>query len=279
MAEQPADDIGILVIGYNRPKHLESVLRSLSRQNSLAQTHIWIDGTQGRKEFGDANQASLEVARRFPVKELRAIRGHLGIEKLMLDALTDMSQRYSAVIVLEDDCFPLPDGISLFKEALAEVASREDVYSVYGHAFGTEPAETRDFTRFQGWGWAAHSARIRQLLPELTRLFLLTEKAYLHHIATNTTPEISARLDRTLDRNVQNVLKSFFSWDSATSFVTAQLGMLHVRTRQPAAINTGIIPGIGHFTTDIPRFRAPPFNMITVEEAFETYLRPTEEEV
>lgn len=269
------DALGILVVGYNRPWHLQSVLESLRQQQRLGSTHVWIDGTQGRAEFVGANDETANVARRYPVCELRVHRSHLGIEKMMLDALDKMTQLYDRVLVLEDDCFPLEGGIEDFEQGLQEVGDRPDVYSVYGHHFGTEPEMSRDFPRFQGWGWAAHSDRIRRLLPELKALFELDEESYCAHVAAAMTNEIRERLDVTPGRDVLKVLEKFFSWDSATAFLTAQRGLSHRRTARPAVRNTGISPDTGHFTRNSPRLRAPPFNMISVDEAWAHYDRTT----
>lgn len=262
---------GILVLGYNRPMHLQAVLESLRLQEALDRTHLWLDGTQARGEFLDASTRSQEIAARYRVAERRLHDGHLGIEKMMCDALGVMTARYDRVIVLEDDCFPTRTAIAEFEAALDETAARADVFSVYGHPFGTEPATDRDFSRFQGWGWAAQSARIRALLPELTRLFLLPEAEYLAEIAARMTPEIRARLDRTPGRNVLGVLARFFSWDSATAFLCAERGLRHRRTRTACIRNTGIVAGIGHFREDSPRLRNPPFNMIPLAEAWDHF--------
>jgi hypothetical protein len=40
--------MGILVLGYNRPYHLQAVLESLRIQGKAGSVHAWIDGTQGR---------------------------------------------------------------------------------------------------------------------------------------------------------------------------------------------------------------------------------------
>lgn len=269
------DELCILVLGYNRPWHLQSVLESLRQQDRLEATHVWIDGTQGRGEFAGDNDETIVVAQRYQVRELRAHRSHLGIEKMMLDALKAMSQRYNRLLVLEDDCFPLEGGVEDFERALSEVSDQPGVYSVYGHAFGTEPPDDRDFSRFQGWGWAAHSDRIRALLPALEALFALDEVTYCDRIAAEMTDNIRARLDVTPGRDVLKVLQSFFSWDSATAFLTAQSGLSHRRTARPAVTNTGIQAGIGHFTADLPFLRAPPFNMIPLKEAWARYDRTT----
>ena len=189
----------------------------------------------------------------------------------MLEALDIMSIQYERVLILEDDCFPIEGSINLFEQELTAIKSRPDIYSVYGHHFGTEPLDSQDFSRFQGWGWAAHSEKIRAYLPLLTKLFLMNESEYLRYVSSQLTEEVCQRLDKTLGRNVINVLKSFFSWDSATALLTAIDGLQHRRTITPTIINTGIIQNIGHFQEDKAYLRKPPFNMITVDEAWAKY--------
>ncbi len=265
---QADDGLGILVIGYNRPFHLQSVLESLRQQGRLNQVHVWIDGTQGRGEYQDDNTKSIAIAKRYSVKKIHVVKGHLGIEKIMLDALDFMSQKYSRVLVLEDDCFPVEGAIDQFEMTLLEVKERCDIYSVYGHHFATEPKDTRDFSRFQGWGWAAHSQQIRAYLPRLTDLFLKSEAEYSAFVAARLTSEVCERLDVTPGRNVLNVLQSFFSWDSATALLTAIDNVSHRRTETPVVKNTGIIEGVGHFREDRQHLRQAPFNMITIDEAW-----------
>jgi FkbM family methyltransferase len=89
------------------------------------------------------------------------------------------------------------------------------------------------------------------------------------------TPEIRAKLDRTPGRDVLNVLASFFSWDSATAFLTSAQGLEHRRTKVRSVVNTGIVPGIGHFCKDEPFLRRPPFNMIPLEEAWSHFDKTT----
>lgn len=135
--------LGILVLGYNRPHHLQSVLESLRQQGNLDHVHVWIDGTQGRGEYLEANQHTIEIAQRFNIAGLHVQNSHLGIEKMMLDALADMAQCYDRVMVVEDDCFPLSNAVAQFEVELAAIAGRNDVYSVYGCLFGTEPVDCR----------------------------------------------------------------------------------------------------------------------------------------
>lgn len=270
-----ATGLGILILAYNRPFHVQAVLESLRLQGRIGDVHLWIDGTQGRGEYANGNHHTVEIAKRYSIKEVRVQKSHLGIEKLMLDALTEMSNRYDRVLVLEDDCFPIEGAVDAFEAELADISQDQSIYSVYGHHFGFELANFPDFPRFQGWGWAAHSRQIKRLLPGLKALFLMGEAEYLKYVAQRMTSDIRERLDRTPGRDVLNVLQQFFSWDSATAFLAASMNLSHRRTRNCAVINTGIVPGIGHFEEDTPRLRAAPFNMVPLDEAWAHYDQTT----
>ena len=47
--------LGILVLGFSRPLHLQSVLESLRLQGALDRTHVWIDGTHALSQFQGVN--------------------------------------------------------------------------------------------------------------------------------------------------------------------------------------------------------------------------------
>lgn len=262
-------NLGILVLGYARPHLLQAVLESLNRQDALAATHVWIDGTAYRMELQARAAECLETARRYPVAEIRAHQGHLGIEKLMLDALTEMSMRYDRLLVLEDDCFPTRNAVQVFSEQLEAVAGHDTIFSVYGHPFLT-PSESASSTRFQGWGWATTRRKLTPILQQARELFLLSEQDYLDHTRRMLTPEIVARLDVTSGRNVCEVLTRFYSWDSCTALLTARAGLLHNRTPNRVVFNCGLGGDSGHFP-DHEHLRHPPFNMIRPDEVWTHY--------
>ena len=266
--------LGILVLGFSRPLHLQSVLESLRLQGALDRTHVWIDGTHALSQFQGVNTKTLEVARRYQVRELRAHRSNLTTQKIMLQSLTEMTRLYDRVMVLEDDCFPLNGAIDTFEKVLAEIADKPEIYSVYGCPYGTEPADNPDFGRFRGWGWAAHSWQIRAILPELWQFFLMTEKDYLAHVAGRVTPAVRERLATPGSDDILKLFNTFYSWDVGSTLVTASRGQSHRRTPTRTIVNTGISPGVGHFPHDIERLRKPPHNMITVDEAWHHFEPP-----
>ena len=66
-----------------------------------------------------------------------------------------------------------------------------------------------------------------------------------------------------LGDDILKIFNTFYSWDVGSTLVT------------PAAtiFNTDISPGVGHFPRDIERLRKPPYNMITVDEAWHHFER------
>ncbi len=269
---QMLKQFGIIVFGYRRKQHLQSVLESLKRQNILPLTHVWIDGysyTPELKEEVDGCQG-LEVD--YPQAYWQFHVGHLGIDKLMIDGLSFMARQYEKIIILEDDCFPTNNAIRLFLDHLAEIENDPSVYSVYGHHFEV-PNEGKVFSRFQGWGWATTQKKLMPVLLQLKSLFMLPEPEYLKWTATALTTEVIARLDVTPGRDVIKVLNRQFSWDSTTALLSAILGMSHCKTSERVVYNCGLGANSGHFHSDRDFLRKPPFNMIGVDEVWKYFNR------
>jgi FkbM family methyltransferase len=266
---------GILVLAYQRPHHLQAVLESLRLQGVLDWTHVWIDGTHGRAELQTGEIDCKTMAGRFEVKEIRTHFGHLGIEKMMLDALQHMAGLYDSVLVLEDDCFPVEGGVELMFSELEKVQNDDLVFSVYGHHFEV-PGEGDLITRFQGWGWASTSEKITAVMPEIKYLFSLSEREYLEYAEYALTDEIGDRLHVTPGREVINVLRRVFSWDSCLCLVTAKRKLVHKKTPTKAVYNFGLDNQMGHFR-DRDKFLIPPFNMISIDRVWDHYATKVED--
>jgi FkbM family methyltransferase len=264
---------GIIVFGYLRKKHLLNVLESLKRQDVLSATHVWIDGFSHASELRELVEGCQSLKAAYPQAHWQFHFGRMGIEKLMLDGLSCMARQYENIIVLEDDCFPTSNAISVFLEHLSGIDKDLSVYSVYGHHFGT-PNEGRLFSRFQGWGWATTRKKLIPVLSQLKAMFIMPEADYLKWVASALSPEIISKLDVTPGRDVIKVLNRQFSWDSATALLTAILGMSHCKTSERVIYNCGLGTNSGHFQTDSNFLRHPPFNMIGVDEVWQYFNCP-----
>jgi len=271
---RPMKPLGIIVFGHRRPVALDNTLLSLKRQGELPLVHVWVDGSGGSPEIRPKVKACQELAIKYPEAAWHPHYGRLGIEKLMLDGLTYMASRYHSIIVLEDDCFPTRDSVEVFRASLAEIENDPTTYSVYGHHFQVG-GENRRFSRFQGWGWATTRTKLIGVLGQLKSMLGMAEAEYLAWTVTALTPEIRRRIDVTPGRNVIDTLQRQFSWDSATTLVTAILGLEHCPTPKQVIFNCGLGgTDSGHFRKDHKRFRDPPFNMIGEGEVWQYFNQP-----
>ncbi len=263
-------ELGVIIYGHTRPTLLRNNLESLRRQGMTANVHVWLDGDAGRAALkGPAEQCRELVNREFPWAILTTTNGNIGIEKLMIDGLSYMSERYDKIVVLEDDCFPTASAIAEFDKALNEIKDRPDVYSVYGHHFLTA-SEGELITRFQGWGWATTREKLLSILPEIKKCFTMTESDYLAWVRRNLTPEVVKRLDVTPGRNCIPVIASHFCWDGCTCLLTAMRGLSHKKTAKRVIYNCGLGDDSMHFAV-IDRYLQPPFNMIHPKNAWDYY--------
>ncbi|WP_284757531.1 FkbM family methyltransferase [Agrobacterium sp. fls2-241-TYG-188a] len=264
------NETGIIVFGFRRREALWNVLESLRRQGFLANTHVWLDGHAHRHELQEDVTACRELANSFVDAQWRIHNGHLGIEKMMLDGLAFMARNYENIIVLEDDCFPTANAIREFELTLRAVSTDPTVFSVYGNPFRVDSEGAR-FSRFQGWGWATTRTKLLPVLSQLKSMFSMSEADYLSWVNEALDLQVIERLDVTPGRNVTDVLRQQFSWDSGIALLSAVLGLEHVKTSIPVIYNCGIGENSGHFHEDSLRFRQPPFNMIGVEEVWQYY--------
>ncbi|MBL4619089.1 MAG: hypothetical protein GXP04_00915 [Alphaproteobacteria bacterium] len=262
-------ETGILVIAYARPKLLRLVLESLKRQNALSNVNVWIDGNAGRKELAGAPKRCSMVAEEFQVAHIRSHSGHLGIEKLMIDALAVMMDRYDKIIILEDDCFPTSSAVAEFDSALNDIRDDKTLFSVYGHHFDV-PGERPRFSRFQGWGWATWAEKLKPVHKDIKQLFLLNEEEYLLKIKSMASTDVIDRLDRTPPRYVLRTAMRQFSWDSCLAVVTASGKLDHAPTHKRVVFNCGLDNKHGHFAPK-EALRNPPFNMIGPNEVWAVF--------
>jgi FkbM family methyltransferase len=270
------NELGVVVFGHRRVAPLRNVLESLRRQGVLAQAHVWIDGVAHAGEMLPLVEPVRALSKSFPTASWTNCHGRLGIEKMMLDALTDMARRYRDIVVLEDDCFPTADAIATFAGQLERVRDDAGIFSVYGNPFGVD-GEGETFTRFQGWGWATTRDKLVPVLAQLKSMFMMSEPDYLAWVGRVLTPKVRELIDVTGERKVTRVLERQFSWDSATTLLTALLGLRHRRTPHRVVYNCGSGEHSGHFRKGVDAYRAAPFNMIGEEEVWQYFHGPPAE--
>lgn len=257
------EKLGIIVFAHTRDKHLEAVLNSLKSQNAASITNVWIDGHQGKQALIEKTQRVADVAKKYCVGKITRHNGQLGFRKMLIQGLMDMANRYESVIVLEDDCYPTEEAVRIFSEELENIAKDPDTFSIYGHYFQT-PSEGKYIARFQGWGWATTSVKLRPILHQLIDCYSMTEEKFLEFVSLTLTEEVKQIIDVTPPRNPSVCLEKFFAWDETVALLTGLMGLRHKKAQKRIIYNIGMDEG-EHFI-DNPIFRAPPFNMLTLSE-------------
>ena len=262
-------EIGVYVFAHTRSLLLADTLESLKRQNASQYVDVWIDGYQGIEELQSKVLLTQHVADQFEVGARNYHRGQLGFRKLILLAMQQSVQKYKYLIFLEDDCFPTRDAIDIFVNELKAVEDNEDVFSVYGHPF-LMAEETGYCTRFQGWGWATTSKKLRPYVDKLIDCYSMYEKDYLDYVDTVLTTDVQQRLDVTPPRQPTYTLRSFFAWDETLALLTALDQKLHKRTDKRIIYNCGIGEGSSRFA-DMDKFMKPPFNLVFHKDVWKYY--------
>ncbi len=267
--ETSANDIGIAVFAHDRANFVSNVLQALDLQGASGLVHVWIDGDHGNAGKRVRVDLVHDCVQMFPVKAIHRNRGNFGFRKMMLLSMRYMMERYDKILFLEDDCFPVSGAIDEFSRALSAIENKPDVFSVYGHPFGVR-SEEQGVARFQGWGWATTSEKLRPVWEQLMDCYLKTEEEYLDFVRANLTPEIQALIDITPGRQPSDTLTKFFAWDETLCLLTAMRGLRHCLTDSRLIYNFGAGADAAHFH-DIDYFREPPFNMVSMDEIWAHY--------
>jgi len=263
------DEFGILVFGHTRPLYIADVLKSLELQGFIGNVHVWLDGHQGVPEIKRKVELVNEVVSNFKVKKIHRHNGALGFRKLILQALTIAAYDYENILVLEDDCFPTKKAVEIFKNELESIKDDDEIFSVYGHPF-LVPAETEYCTRFQGWGWATTTKKLKPFLSQLIDCYSMTEENYLKFVEKMFYGEVKERLEVTPPRLPSHTITKFFAWDETLALLTAIAGKKHKKTPIRTIYNFGACKDSSRFK-NVNWYSNPPFNMVAHEDIWDYY--------
>ncbi|MDP5230860.1 MAG: glycosyltransferase [Cellulophaga sp.] len=126
----------IVVVAYNRPRSLKRLLSSLEKGNYLSQEIPLIISIDKADSNEDVLAIANEFSWEFGVKEVNYQAENLGLRAHILQCGA-LSQKYGAVIVLEDDLYVAPNFYEFAIQALE--FSEDKVYlggiSLYNHQY------------------------------------------------------------------------------------------------------------------------------------------------
>jgi len=152
----------IILFVYNRPWHTQQTLEALSK-NQLADQSVLYVYADGAKENANEDQLKnicevREIIRsRLWCREVKIIERNKnwGLADNIVDGVTTIVNKYSKIIVLEDDIVTSPGFLKYMNDALSIYESEEKVMHISGYMFpiGKKLSETFFYNTASCWGW------------------------------------------------------------------------------------------------------------------------------
>ena len=129
----------IVVFGYNRPKHMQTMLMSLSENelSDLSDLFIYCDGPKPnatREDIEKINEVRSIARSVTGFKSVHLIEKELneGLDPSEINAVTEVVNRYGKIIVIEDDCVLHKYFLRFMNDALNFYSDEMKVYQVSG---------------------------------------------------------------------------------------------------------------------------------------------------
>ena len=152
-------NIATILFTYNRSEHTQKVLDALCVNTVLPEKlYIFQDGLKietHRTEWERVNRLIHSVD--FCPTEIVVAKENKGLANSIVTGVNCVFEKYDAVIVLEDDCVPMPEFMRFMTEGLKHYESEERVYNITGYAYPVDISDSDKDAYFCGrassWGW------------------------------------------------------------------------------------------------------------------------------
>jgi hypothetical protein len=151
----------IALFVYRRTDLLDQVLDALEACPEFEASRLFVfsDGPKDGASEADVHAVRCLLQRRFrPNMQVVEAGSNQGLARSIIDGVSQLTERYGQVIVLEDDLIVTPSTLTWFNAALQRYASEERVMQVSGYMFDSpvlrrlERAVLLPMTT--SWGWA-----------------------------------------------------------------------------------------------------------------------------
>ena len=157
--------VGVVVMAYNRPSHLQRLLISLQK-SKIKKINVYLDKPVNK--LSDINQKEIErmlKAANFCLNcKINKQRKHLGISKSLKIALDREFKKYDKLILLEDDCIPFKFFFQYMVDCLNKFEKNKKIRTVCGYQLPIlnkkrKVVKNIFIKRFIPWGWATWKDR------------------------------------------------------------------------------------------------------------------------
>ncbi|MCI8295699.1 MAG: glycosyltransferase [Lachnospiraceae bacterium] len=158
-------DIATIIFTYNRSSHTEKVLNSLKSNTVLPEKlFIFQDGlsrAQDRDEWERVNNLINNIE--WCETKVIVSDSNKGLADSIVDGVSWILEKYSAAVILEDDCVVHPQFMEYMILSLLKYAEERKVYCINGYGWPVDIAQNGTDAYFIGrigtWGWGTWKDR------------------------------------------------------------------------------------------------------------------------
>ena len=150
----------IALFTYNRADHTQSAVESLLRNVEASQSDLFVfsDGPKNETKIEGVkqNREYIHTITGFKSVTIVERESNWGLSKSLIAGITELTDKYGRVIVVEDDLILSPYFLKYMNDALEKYKDDDRVASIsaFLNPTDTQTSETFFLRYFACWGWA-----------------------------------------------------------------------------------------------------------------------------
>jgi len=153
------NSIGVVVLAYNRPSHLQRLLISLEK-SKITRISLYLDKPQDQTSLINQKEIirMINAAKYWLKCKIKKQKKHQGVSKSVKLAIDNELKTYNKIIFLEDDCIPFKFFFEYMLKCLNKFENNKQIMSVCGYQLPffkkkNNTVENIILKRFIPWGW------------------------------------------------------------------------------------------------------------------------------
>ena len=199
---------GIALFVYNRPEHTHEVLKGLQR-NNISKLYIFSDGFKDEKDK-DSVEKVRNLIDSIDWYETEIIKNKInkGLANSIVYGVNYVLEKYTRIIVLEDDCVPSDDFIVFMEKCFEKYEDNEKVMNITGYSLPINipsdyPYDIYFSYRSSSWGWGTwrrawkYFDRNKLILEEIEKSYGLIKK--INRVSEDLIPMLKNQINDKLD--------------------------------------------------------------------------------
>ncbi len=177
----------IALFAYNRPEHTRKTLKALQNNWGFDPSllHVFCDGAKRERDIPLVEETRQTVADVTGGQSKITLREeNWGLSKSIINGVTELTEKFGSVIVVEDDLITSPQFLAYMTKALELYEQDERVMQISGYMFPVQIQSQSDFDAFflpmtTSWGWATWRRAWRSFDPSMQGIDQLDNSAKL----------------------------------------------------------------------------------------------------